>query len=210
MNPREQNFANDIRHIRFQGTSMWPTLSAPDLLEIVPCGPGSAKPGDVILFIPPNEKTHVVHRIVRIGEKGIITKGDCSEREDPWLLPPECVLGRVTHACRGTRRRKIAGGVLGIATGRAALFCRTIRPFLGPMYWYLAEKGIFRRILTLRPRIVSVKSQTCGLFYLTFGKRVIGRLDPATGAWVLNKPFHLFVDRNALPQHNDFEKNQHC
>jgi signal peptidase I len=55
--------------------------------------------GDVITFHPPpssGEDRMVTHRVVALGDGGIITKGDAEPEPDPWVLrPQDPTVGRV-------------------------------------------------------------------------------------------------------------------
>ena len=103
------------------GPSMNPTLNEQDLLEITPYkNDRQPRVGDVILFLPPQLDYPVVHRIVSITSRGILTKGDNCRDTDPWYLKNGNIYGRVINAGCGNRQRKIAGGFIGRL---AALSC---------------------------------------------------------------------------------------
>ena len=72
-----------------RGTSMNPTLSERDLLEIVPYGERPVRAGDVLFFLSPLGDKHVVHRAVCVTSKGIQTHGDNNRQRDKerWLSP---------------------------------------------------------------------------------------------------------------------------
>jgi len=75
------------------GRSMEPVHHAGDLL-IARRGDGHAV-GDVIVFLAPDGRRHVIHRIVA-GDAmaGWITKGDANARVDPWSVPDDAIVGR--------------------------------------------------------------------------------------------------------------------
>jgi signal peptidase len=55
--------------------------------------------GDVITYQAPASAQHqglVTHRIVAIGPEGISTRGDASSSPDPWTLPTQSTVPRVT------------------------------------------------------------------------------------------------------------------
>ena len=72
----------------YSGHSMNPTFKAGDGLMVLPYGRRNARPGDVIVFCSPESGRNVVHRVVRVDSKGIMTRGDNSILEDPWVLNP--------------------------------------------------------------------------------------------------------------------------
>jgi hypothetical protein len=110
----------DIYLFAHTGPSMNPTLASSDLLEVRPYKEKPPCRGDVILFMPAGfDQPHqphqpIVHRIVKLAGSGIITRGDNGTADDPWQLKPQEVFGQVIAACRGSKRRQIAGGVAGL------------------------------------------------------------------------------------------------
>lgn len=79
---------------RAEGDSMQPVIRNGDYVRVVPCAPSELRRGDVILAATARGLT--AHRIVRISERGIITRGDHSLRVDP-PVEPASVLGRVAE-----------------------------------------------------------------------------------------------------------------
>jgi hypothetical protein len=92
---------------------MNPTLSVLDLLEVQPYGGRPPRRGDVILFTPEGCDQPIVHRIAELASSGVVTRGDNATADDPWRLERNEIFGRVIAACRGNRRRRIAGGAFG-------------------------------------------------------------------------------------------------
>ena len=77
--------------------SMKPVLMVGDVILIEPVKPEDLKVGDVIVFHNPWTGSLVVHRIVRITEKGVYTKGDANPAVDPWSpVPFTAIVGRWT------------------------------------------------------------------------------------------------------------------
>lgn len=99
----------------YDGSSMHPTLTARDLLEIVPY-PGSIRPepGDVILCSAPVPGRYVVHRITASTPAGFKTRGDNSSSVDPWLLAEKDIIGRVAAVHRHGGSHFIRGGKAGL------------------------------------------------------------------------------------------------
>ena len=82
--------------LRVQGRSMWPTLTAGDLITI------EAQPeyrvGDVVAF-DNGRSSLVVHRIVEVSDVQYRTRGDYLVAFDAWMEKPK-VCGRVVHVKR--------------------------------------------------------------------------------------------------------------
>jgi len=64
--------------------SMRPGIQPGDLIVVTPMADKSLKVGDVIMYLPPAHTLPVIHRIVSITPKGILTKGDANNDTDPW------------------------------------------------------------------------------------------------------------------------------
>lgn len=79
--------------------SMRPTLEKGDLVLIQTI---SKKPeeGDVILFsgfieLDQERRETVIHRVYKVNKDGsVLTKGDAMPRVDPWVVPPEKIIGK--------------------------------------------------------------------------------------------------------------------
>lgn len=190
---------------RHAGYSMDPTLCQLDLVEIEPYGNRPVRAGDVIIFLPPGLEEPVVHRIIRNTPGGICTRGDNNQYNDPWNIEKKDILGQVTTAWRGQKRRNIAGGGRGRLTGLLIRIKRvldkTVSGLLGPAYRSLACSGVLRCGLFafLKPRILVFQSGSCTNYQLLVGKRVVGRYNPSGNRWDIKRPFKLFVDESSLP-----------
>jgi hypothetical protein len=186
------------------GPSMKATLRELDVLEIVPYRNQEAKCGDVIFFVPPKGRQPVIHRITRITSRGVRTRGDNNDREDPWLLPHGSIGGKAVAAWRGRKRRGIRCGkkaLLAICTMRrlrslkSAMF-HAIRP----IYRTLARSGLLHRLVPARyrPRIVFYRSKDRDRVKLILGKRIVGYYDSHLHQWHITPPFRLLVNPASL------------
>lgn len=79
---------------RVEGDSMHPVIRSGEYVKVIPCTVSKLRRGDVILAATGRGLT--AHRIVRISERGIITRGDNSLRADP-LVDPRNILGRIAE-----------------------------------------------------------------------------------------------------------------
>lgn len=70
-----------------------------------------------------------------------------------------------------------------------------------PIYQKLTEWGGLRRLVPARfkPRVVPQVVDDQLYFDLVMGERVVGKYEPREQRWLLRRPFHLFVDVEALP-----------
>jgi hypothetical protein len=81
-----------------QGRSMWPFLLPGDVLTLTP-GP-RARLGDVVLVEHPGVEFGLVHRVVAVLPRRVLTKGDALPRTDGWVVRGR-VIARVTQVRRG-------------------------------------------------------------------------------------------------------------
>lgn len=192
--------------IVYVGTSMNPTLKAPDVFQVVPYQGEKIQPGDVIVFRPPGSRDMVVHRVISVNAQGIRTRGDKSSDIDSWILSSNCVVGRVVWAQRGNRRRSIYGGLAGrlysLGVRAIHIIDSKVSSLLHPTYHRLAGTGVFRRWLPSRiqTRVLSFDRSIGTELQLLVGRRVIGRLVPGRNEWMIQRPFRLFINEASLPR----------
>jgi len=188
----------------YTGSSMSPTLSEPDLLEVESYGARQVQVGDVVCFKSPGTEHGVVHRVIGIGLAGIITKGDRNPTADAWVLHASQLMGRVVAAQRGSRRRQVAGGWHGLVVARGYALGLWVRRLVGQpprrLYEYLVRLGPFDRLLphSLRPRLVRYQARRRVVLRLVLAKRVVGYYDDMRGRWNIKSPLRLFVDEESL------------
>ncbi len=76
-----------VDHLRFEPVlsgSMRPGIQPGDVAVLRPISVQDLRVGDVIAYLPPNETTPVMHRIVSLDVHGVVTKGDANSISDPW------------------------------------------------------------------------------------------------------------------------------
>jgi hypothetical protein len=193
----------------YVGHSMHPTLREPEIMEIVPYDGRPIRVGDVTFYLPPEADRPVVHRIVRVTPAGISTRGDNNSQEDTFLLQAGDMKGQVVAACRGRKRRTIAGGFQGRLTNHwlhwRRVLDRGVSPLLHPVYRALSSGGGIARLLpaSFRPRVVIFQTRGRDRYRLLLGERIIGRYDDRQREWRIQRPFRLFVDERALQRRQD-------
>jgi len=176
-----------------------------DRLHIVSCDLEEIRVGDVLVFVSPEDGSKVVHRVITIGLHGIKTRGDNCTQADDWVLRREHIIGRVV---RGTKRRKVFGGLLGrLFAGKVRLIREIdsrVSCFLRPAYDELSRAGIFIRLLPsqMMPRVIALNRAAGKELQVLMGRRVIGRWLPGMTRWQIRRPFRLFVDEDSLPENS--------
>jgi hypothetical protein len=128
---------------------------------------------------------------------------------DPWLLGPDDILGRVVAVRKGKKRRPVAGGTAGRATGVSARMRRAadrvVSPRLHAAYVRAAESGFARAAWTrlapahLRPRVVRFGEAPLGTEKVLLGGREVARFDRIRQEWKVQRPYRLLVDEASLP-----------
>ena len=192
---------------------MNPTLNTSDILEIVPCHNTPLQVGEIILFLPKEKSTPVVHRISHITSEGIRTIGDNNFCADNWVLQPSDVLGRVVVAWRGQKRHAIAGGKPGMLTysffRSKRIVDRNLSRVFSPTYHFLSRSDIIQSFLPnrLKPRIVAFQINGKRQVKLMMNGRQVGYYDKQKENWHICRPYRLFVDKYILatPNQLDFE-----
>lgn len=188
---------------------MNPTLRLGDRLRVVPYGYKRPCPGDVVVFLSPDRRDPVVHRVISVHSQGVRTRGDNSLCADQWIIDSDSVVGRVVYARRGGRRVCVYGGLLGQMVAlklRAALTVKVrlyamLRSSLGPLYLGLARSGVVRRFFPfkLKTRVISFKRPSGIELQLYIGNRMIGSRSIGLSRWRIRAPFGLFIDEASLP-----------
>ncbi len=184
---------------------MNPTLRAGDRLEVNPYEGRKIRPGDVIVFLSPENGSKITHRVFSIIPGGIKTQGDNNKSIDPWVLGPDDIIGQVVCAHRGNREKQVFGGLIGRSYARALRTLRRVdssmSSLLYPAYDWLSRSGIFGRLLPgqRKTRVVSFNRPAGRELQLHMGEWVIGKWMPHRRQWQIRRPFRLFVDEASLP-----------
>lgn len=201
--------------VAFSGCSMKPTLIDGDLVEVVPYKQNTAKIGDIIYYQLPaaNKKNATVHRVVRIIPEGVITRGDHNALDDADPIPSEFILGQVTAVWRGSHRRKVAGGYMGVAYYKFYQFLlgcgNVILPILRPFYRILVRWDIIACCLPqrFRPKIVEFRDGEKKHLQFVWRKRVIGEFDQNLGKWKIHPPFRLLFSEKTIYSKGQLKNN---
>jgi len=189
------------------GTSMLPTLRQPELLEVIPYGVDQATPrvGDVICFFAPDKNYRVVHRVVSAGEKGVVTRGDNNQSDDPYTLTEQEIIGRVDFAWRHGERRRIPGRFRGAATHRTLQARKKMLRLIAPAVRAARPVATVTRSLPryfphlMHQRVVLYSTRHRRILRVFFRGKSVGEFDARRGIWTIQYPYALFVDSGKLP-----------
>jgi signal peptidase I len=191
---------------KIAGTSMSPTLCNIDLLEINPYDREKIQIGDVVLFAFPEGDCIIAHRVVETYRKGFLTRGDNCALNDPWIVYPNNIIGKVYAARRNHGYRKITGGFAGLFFARLAYFRRLlgqkISRRMSPLYKPFLKRVTLCGLLSKSFKYRAVMFQTDGsrLLRVLIGKRVVGYYDERLCQWRIKPLFIPFIDKTSLPK----------
>ena len=192
------------RLFRYAGRSMWPCFQEGDLLVVHRLPVGELRRGDCIVYRRPGEEADTVHRIVTL-RPALWTRGDAWSERDDEPVTPESILGRVQERVRFGVSKPVAGG----RAGRwLRLFYRyagrldPAREAKGGRLARLARNGssCLLAFLSMRPHVVSYRTgKGDGLYYLVFGKRIVGKWNERERRYDLAWPYTLLLGPKLLP-----------
>ncbi len=189
--------------INYAGPSMNPTLIDGDRLNVIPYNGDRIRVGDVIVFQHPDKNLLMVHRVVSTSSR-IITRGDNNRCPDRFSLTPEHITGKVVSALRGKKHIKIYGGKTGwflaLILHTRIYLDKKVSALLHPLYHWLAETGLIRRIFKpwINIRKVSFQRGKETEHQLLMGKTIIARLPAGANQWIIKRPFKVFIDKSSL------------
>lgn len=162
------------RHFLYRGRSMHSTFLPGQELYIHPVST-IPTPGDVVVFR--KGKTYVVHRVKKVLETGIVTRGDNNPSDDDQLVLPTQVIGIVKKAGQGNSFQAIQGGRWGLFRAqvrwKAMDISNWLRPVIGAPYRWLKRSRLVPRIWHPVITTLEVRSEN-GLMikYIDRGKTV--------------------------------------
>jgi signal peptidase I len=191
--------------VAYTGISMRPTLEDAEVVEITPLGLDPVRVGDVIYFKVPGKEHWVIHRVIRILPKGIVTRGDNNPTEDVVRLQRSDIIGRVAAGSRGQQRHGVRNGRAGYLLSRwfrlRSGFRRSLVRVFRPSYFRAARWEFWPFLLPRRwrPRLVVFQSGPRRSAQLMLGSRRVGFFSPELRRWQIRPPFRLFVNAEALP-----------
>jgi hypothetical protein len=127
------SFGSCVRLVA-RGGSMSPWIRDGDVLTIAPAAAssrGRPRLGDVVAFRHPGSDRLVIHRLVSRSAGGWIARGDRCPTPDGFVANGD-VLGIVTEATCGPRRRLHPQGAAGLLLAAASRFSLRLRDRMRP------------------------------------------------------------------------------
>jgi|GEM_PF-5472938 len=140
------------RWLSYSGRSMFPTFTEQDLLRVDTTA--QINRGDVIVFRTNTApERYIVHRVVAMHSDGLVTRGDNNRQRDPFVVPPEQVIGLVIERRRKGVTRRVRQGRRGYLSALCWHCFKTVRRRLSGIYLQqdsLSEK-LDKNKVELRP-----------------------------------------------------------
>ena len=184
--------------VAFSGNSMYPTIKEPDYLEILAYGNTLPRRGDVVYFRSPGRGLMVVHRVMAVRPDGLVTRGDNNPQNDPGIIPPGAVEGRVIAVCCADKKRGVRGGAAGmmdffnarvlyrarwLAAGIYRLFSGSY-PLTGSLRFFAPRRARFK--------FVFFGHMPVGHLKIFINGRCVGHYQ--RGVWHIAYPWRLWID----------------
>ncbi len=177
------------RRFTYNGASMMPLFRPGDDLRVEVISQNSLRAGDVNVYPSPEDGMPVVHRVVSVAGKTILTRGDNAMLPDDYTLSAEDVTGRVISLRRNRKTIPIRRGFAGILQYRKA----RLRNRIGVHLWRLAAMLLRIRWIAERAgrrmRVVRYVKPAGVVHHLMWGDRVIARTPPDRAEWIAAAPF---------------------
>jgi signal peptidase I len=177
------------------------TFCPGDRVTIEPVPIAEIRLGDVVAFSAPvGDKIDVmVHRVVAVTPRGLITRGDNNVSADAVPLTAENLLGKVTHYERNGVTRPVRGGRLGLMRAwvlHARIHIRNLAIFLGRApYRLLRRSGIVPRVWHPRITQLRVNTDNGALVKYLHNGRVVARWWQQHHRFECAKPYDLVIAR---------------
>ncbi len=182
---------NELQTHHF-GHSMLPLLQNRDILHIVSAK--EIRKGNIILFKDENKEYWIAHRVVKIENKIIYTKGDNNLTDDETTLSLQSIMGVVTARWRNGKKLKIYQGKKAILQYHLYLvYTKTKNILKKGIGDITAPKIIMPAIHLLLPRpkeiLFSKSGQSKRVLYL--GKIHIGTYSDSKKSWQIRFPYRI-------------------
>jgi signal peptidase I len=181
------------------GPSMLPILHPGDELWAEPADFTDLGVGDVLVYQAEHLQRPVVHRIVRIEDQTVYTRGDNCGMDDPAAVKSGDILGRVVTFRRGGTWRSMPR----CGPSRKFLFLKSsiqvIRSALAPavhlILSIIAALPGARRMFNLagRPTVIELGAPQAKSWKLLYQGRIIGFRNRTVDQWQIRTLYRPFI-----------------
>lgn len=181
----------------YTGNSMHPVFKPGQLLYVRPILDEPCV-GDIIVFFDPQSKIHVVHRVIKVENGQIHTRGDNNPSEDQNTVNPKDIIGVVVKADQAGTITKVWGGKAGYHRSKFQIFTKGLINFLKklvyPIYKIIKSVRIVPKIW--HPEIQKVQLKTPAgevIKYIHQGKTV-AQWNSASKRFTYKHPYDLVIN----------------
>ena len=189
------------------GPSMYPTLRGGDGIQLEKyTNRLDVRVGDIIVYPHPERPIDVVHRIIRLKEKGVITRGDNNNKVDPYLIKYEDIKGKIRAVKRDKKEIHLVQGYTGYIIHRIMLLRKYSRPHIRYPFAVLSKILAKSRMLNfidplIKTKVIYIKRNNEQEALLVRGNnKLIGRRCRETAdKWKIIFPYKLFIKTEELP-----------
>jgi signal peptidase I len=204
----------DEERMRFyRGRSMLGTFRPGDYLTMQPVPIREIRPGDVVVFRvldEGGEPNDLVHRVMAISPEGLVTQGDNNFHPDRLPVTEKNLLGRVTHAERDGKVRRVHAGRRGWLHARWLYYKHNWRWF-ARLVVVRFGRSVYRRVRSSqlvgriwRPHILQVRVETKSgsLVKFTYRGKTVAWWWVELDCFRCRKPYDLVIPRPRTPVEN--------
>ena len=186
------------------GTSMFPTLQYGD--EVVTVENDFFTVGDIVGY--KIENNSIMHRIKKIENNQIYTKGDNNLIVDPYSITKQDIIGKLTQIRRDNKLYDIKNGFPGYLIGTKCFIIKKIKLILSGLIKYIVSIKLITKILQKIVQIISINhlsliKQSNNFFMIYLGKIYCGYYDYHKKEWVLRSRFKMFFSHKQLQNITD-------
>ncbi len=187
------------------GPSMYPTLRSIDNIITEKYEKNDdIRVGDIIVYPHPDKTFDVVHRIIKIMDAGVITRGDNNNKIDPYVVRFADIKGKIIAIRRGKKSINIAGGIAGYIIHKIMLI-RKYAVFyykvpISKLSAVIANSKLFNFLDPLfKVKIVYVNGKNgVNREILKLGTRAIGKRYGRNSEWFIKFPYKFFIKKERL------------
>jgi signal peptidase I len=184
----------------YNGPSMGPLFRPGDLLCAQRSVLGNIRLGDILIIDWGSDKNHieyVVHRVVSVKQKYLITQGDNNLKRDVQIVTIDNLVGLVTIFGRQNHVYSAKGGTMGLFYARLVYTRNFIWLLIKRMGWriyrLIRQSGCVARIWHPAISQLRVKTDNSLLIKYLYGNRTVARWWPEKKHFDVLKPFDLVI-----------------
>ena len=196
LNPGKSLPAEAKEQYIYTGNSMHPVFKPGQMLYVRPLI-DEPSVGDVIVFFDPKQKIHVVHRVVKVENGQIHTRGDNNPTEDQKPVNPKDIMGVVVKADQAGSVTKVWGGKAGYQQSKFQRIYKGLNNFIRklvyPMYKVIKSSGIISKIWHPDIQKVQLKTRAGVLTKYIHRGKTIAQWDSVSKRFTYKHPYDLVI-----------------